>query len=98
MKMRPFQIYLSAIILLAAILSAYIAYGQYNQNILCIAGGNCSDVQNSEYGEILGIKVSVLGTISFMILFFMYRHAWHSYKRYRLYYMATSLGFLISLS
>ena len=50
----------------------------------CIIGdsNSCANVQNSEYGEILGIKVSLIGIIAFIFLFIVFVGA-VKYGKYR---------------
>jgi len=95
--MKPSQIYLSMLIILALIATTYIAYTASQGTEICILGSDCASVQNSEYGTLLGVKVSVWGMIAFTLLFILYGWAHSSYKRYRIYISVALFGALISL-
>ena len=97
MNMKPSQIYLSTLIILALIATTYIAYTASQGTEVCILGSDCKSVQNSEYGSFLGVKVSVWGMIAFTLLFILYGWAHNSYKRYRIYISTALFGALISL-
>jgi len=97
MNMKPSQIYLSMLIILALIATTYIAYTASQGTEVCILGSDCKSVQNSEYGSFLGVKVSVWGMIAFTLLFILYGWAHSSYKRYRIYISVALFGALISL-
>jgi len=97
MNMKPSQIYLSMLIILALIATTYIAYTASQGTEICILGSDCASVQNSEYGTLLGVKVSVWGMIAFTLLFILYGWAHSSYKRYRIYISVALFGALISL-
>jgi len=56
------------LIVLELVLAASLSYrAAYNQN-LCLFGEqvNCSDVQNSAYGQLFGIKISYLALLGFV--------------------------------
>ncbi len=97
MNMKPSQIYLSTLIILALIATIYIAYTASQGTELCILGSGCAGVQNSEYGTLLGVKVSIWGMIAFTLLFILYGWAHSSYKRYRLYFTTALVGAITSL-
>ena len=63
--------YLKEIVLLLifmeVILTGYLVYEASN-NPVCF-NGNCDEVQNSHFGEIFGIKISVFGFVLFGLLF-----------------------------
>ena len=85
------------LIILALIATTYIAYTASQGTEICILGSDCASVQNSEYGTLLGVKVSVWGMIAFTLLFILYGWAHSSYKRYRIYISVALFGALISL-
>ena len=63
--------YLKEIVLLLifieVVLTGYLVYEASN-NPVCF-NGNCNEVQNSHFGEIFGINVSVFGFVLFGLLF-----------------------------
>ena len=61
-----------ALVILLVLLSSYNYILSYSSVCLIGDATSCSDVQNSEYGSILGIKVSILGVIAFILLFIAY--------------------------
>lgn len=69
----------------------------------CIVGSTtaCADVQNSEYGKILGIKVSLIGLIAFIFLLFVYigsmKEGKYKDNFYEIYLIAVIIGFAASL-
>ena len=96
--MKPSQIYLAMLIIIALIMTTAIAYTASISSELCIGGSDCTTVQNSKYGSLLGIKVGVWGMIAFTVLFILYGWAHNSYRRYRIYFTATLIGALASLA
>ena len=97
MNRKSFQTYLAALIILNIILSGYITLGSYTNNELCIAGGNCHLVQNSAYSEVLGIKVSLLGTLAFTALLILYLASIKNRKIYPHYLTLVTLGAIVAL-
>ena len=95
--MKPSQIYLAALIIIELVLSFYIYYSISTHMPFCIIGKGCDAVQNSYYGNIFGMQVSLFGTIAFALLFILYLYAHKSYKRYRFFLACTSIGALFSL-
>jgi len=59
-------------IILEIIFTGYLAFSNTEQGSFCVTGHNCEEVQNSIYGEILGVKVSTLGLISFILLLIVF--------------------------
>ena len=97
-EMKPFSIYLAALILIEMILSVWISYGSYVGIAACIAGSSCAIVQNTQYAYFLGIKTAVWGIAAFTLLFIFYGWAQNSARRYQWYYAATITGTLIALN
>lgn len=97
MHMKPFNIYLAALILIEIILSAWVSYGGSVGIASCIAGSSCASVQSSQYAYFLGVKTSVWGIAAFTLLFILYGISYLSVRRYRFYLAATLLGSLIAL-
>lgn len=94
--MKPFQIYLIAIILVECILATSLYFASLDGTAFCLSGESCTKVQNSEYGTIAGIKVSLFGAIIFAALAIFYYYSRNSYKRYRFFFAATLLGAAMS--
>ena len=94
---KPRNIYVAALILISAILSAYIAYNSYQGGTACFGGTDCNIVQNSSYGSLFGIKVSLLGATALSILFLSYILSYSDYPRYKIYYFLSLLSALCSL-
>jgi uncharacterized membrane protein len=79
-------------IVLEIIFSILLVYTSHSGNNLCLPGFNCEGVQNSPYGNFLGIKLSTLGVISFSILLILFLLSLEHEKFKRLYLAATILG------
>jgi uncharacterized membrane protein len=62
---------LAALAALAGIVVAsYLAWTHYgDRNVACPIGGGCETVQSSEYAEIAGVPVAVLGLLAYAVLF-----------------------------
>lgn len=69
----------------------------------CIVGNttSCSDVQNSQYGKILGIKVSLIGLIAFIFLLLVYigsiKEGKYKNNFYEIYLISVIIGFLAAI-
>jgi len=96
------------ILTLIAFLILISVYNNYSLGFgagFCLTGGGtnsaCNDVQNSAYGKILGIKISLLGIWAFAILFLVYFLASikNKYKQnfYEIYLIMIAIGTLSSL-
>lgn len=89
--------YLKKLVLLLIIteifLSAFIIYEDYSGTYKCITG-DCKEVQNSEYGQIFGIKVSVIGLTSFVALLGLWLLSHKNTKMQKLFLTATAIGAL----
>ena len=50
-------------------IAAYLTYVHYEGiESLCLAGGSCKKVQSSEYADLLGIPVALLGLIGYALI------------------------------
>lgn len=58
---------LAALIAVAGLgVAAYLTWAHYaDTQVVCVAGGGCEKVQESEYSEIAGIPVALLGLLSY---------------------------------
>jgi uncharacterized membrane protein len=81
----------AGVLVLAGIaLAGYLTWVHYDEAALvCVAGGGCETVQQSEYAEVAGIPVALLGLVSYSALAVLI--AWDS-PAARL--MAASLAFI----
>jgi uncharacterized membrane protein len=61
---------LAALVALAGVAFAgYLTWSHYgDQSVLCPVGGGCETVQESEYAEIAGVPVAVLGLAAYVVL------------------------------
>jgi len=60
----------AAIVALAGIaVAGYLSWAHYADSaVVCIAGGGCETVQESEYAAIAGVPVAVLGLIAYGVI------------------------------
>ncbi len=92
---------LLALIALLVIVSGINFY--LSNSSACIVGNTtaCADVQNSEYGKILGVKVSLIGPIAFIFLLVVYlssiKEGKYKDNFYEIYLIAVIIGFVASL-
>src|SRR5437762_3168146 len=70
--MRYIQGLIGILILAELVLAGSVLWGDYHQETVCVFGSGCNEVQHSIYSTILGIKVSVFGFISFILLAILY--------------------------
>jgi len=64
--------WISILLFVNIILSAYLIYSESKTQGFCIIGSTCETVQNSEYAYLLGIPVVWIGLISFTILLILF--------------------------
>jgi uncharacterized membrane protein len=89
------------------IITGYLTYSEVTGSDVCILNtetgqSNCSNVQNSAYGKIFGIKVIQFGFFAFVILLVLYfithtEEKKHQEKFHIIYMTATTLGALFSI-
>jgi len=60
----------AAIVAFAGIaVAGYLSWAQYADSaVVCVAGGSCEKVQESEYASIAGIPVAVLGLVAYTVI------------------------------
>jgi uncharacterized membrane protein len=52
------------------VVAAYLTWAHYrDDSLVCPVGGGCETVQESEYSELLGIPVALIGLIAYSVLF-----------------------------
>jgi uncharacterized membrane protein len=61
---------LAALVALAGIaVAGYLTWAHYdNGSVVCPIGGGCETVQESEYSEIAGVPVAVLGLVAYAVV------------------------------
>lgn len=80
------------------ILSGYLAYTSlYGIDAVCLTGENCKIVQNSQYSQILGIPLSIIGTLSFIALIIVYSLVYKGKINYNWFLAACIFGTLDAL-
>jgi len=67
-KISSIQIAILALTLLGIADSAYLLYEHLGHDVICIGSG-CSIVDDSIYSEMFGIPMSVMGLVSYLIIF-----------------------------
>lgn len=66
---RRLRVAVGALALVGIVVAGYLTYTRYSgASITCTSGG-CETVQESEYSEVAGIPVAVLGLISYTLIF-----------------------------
>jgi uncharacterized membrane protein len=66
---RSLRIAVALLALVGAGIAGYLTYARYaHVSIACTTGG-CETVQSSEYAEILGLPVAVLGLVGYVAIF-----------------------------
>ena len=64
--------FLLFLIIFEIIITAYLLFSGTGNSYLCLDNSSCSSVQNSIYGKIFGVKLSLFGSLSFIILLSAY--------------------------
>lgn len=58
-----------ALALAGIAVAGYLTWAHYDETALvCVAGGGCETVQQSDYAEVAGIPVALLGLVSYSIV------------------------------
>ncbi|MDP3881688.1 MAG: vitamin K epoxide reductase family protein [Nanoarchaeota archaeon] len=79
-------------IILEIIFSITLVYTSYSESKVCAPGFDCAGVQNSPYAYFLGIKLSLLGAISFPLLLILFLLSLKYKYLQRFYLAAVILG------
>ena len=66
MSDRALRIAVAVLALVGAAIAAYLTYARYADVTIACSTGGCETVQSSEYAEILGLPVPVLGLIGYL--------------------------------
>ena len=87
------------LLLFLSIFTIYLTISEYLGESVCLTNqdsANCSTVQNTSYGKILGIKVLYLGAIAITLLFliFIIANSKNKYREnfYEIYILGTIIG------
>lgn len=92
---------LAVVLVCLSVFTIYLAVQDSAGSTVCLTGSesdasNCQTVQNSEYGSILGVKVSYIGAVGvtlLAILFFLSRSKLkYSENFYEIYLLGTVIG------
>ncbi len=89
------------LLLALTIFTVYLAVSEFSGSAVCLTGSsvdasNCLSVQNSEYGSLLGFKVSYLGATGVFLLLVLYffklmgKRYWENF--YEIYLLGTIIG------
>jgi len=89
-----------ALLLFLTILTIYLSISEFLGSKICLTNltdsAKCSNVQNTSYGKILGIKVNYLGAVAITLLFliFLFANSKNKYKQnfYEVYILGTIIG------
>jgi uncharacterized membrane protein len=82
--------------LVGAGVAGYLTWAHFSDSsVLCVAGGGCETVQESEYAEIAGIPVALLGLLSYLTVLALV--AWDSVGARLAAAALAFIGFLFSM-
>jgi len=66
---RPLRIAAALVALAGIAVAGYLTWAHYaDSTVVCVAGGGCETVQESEYAEIAGVPVAVLGLVAYTVI------------------------------
>lgn len=69
MSDRSLRIAAALVALAGVAVAGYLTWAHYADSpVVCVAGGGCETVQKSEYSEIAGIPVALLGLLSYTVI------------------------------
>lgn len=69
MSDRSLRLALAVVTLAGVAVAAYLTYVHYRPgSLICTGGGGCETVQDSEYAELLGIPVALLGLLAYLVV------------------------------
>jgi len=91
-KKKVLSVLILGLILFELGMSISLAYENWQRSeVLCVIGESCTSVQESIYGEILGIKVSYMAVVAFLGLLVIY------FVNSKLFLYGTAAGVIASL-
>jgi uncharacterized membrane protein len=85
------------LIVMNIILSGMSYISSRSDSVLCVIKSDCSAVQNSSFGQIFGIKVSLIGTVAFILLLLIYSFALRYRELYFFFVIVNGLGSVFSI-
>lgn len=66
---RALRIAAALVALAGAAVAGYLTWAHFAESsVVCVAGGGCETVQESEYAEIAGVPVALLGLIAYTVV------------------------------
>lgn len=68
MSDRRLRVTVAAIAALGAVIAAYLTYARYAHDTIACTTGGCETVQSSDYAELLGIPVALLGLTAYLVV------------------------------
>jgi uncharacterized membrane protein len=93
---RALRVAAGLLALAGACVAGYLTWAHFSDSsVLCVAGGGCETVQESEYAEIAGVPVAVLGLCSYVVVLGLV--AWDSVGARLAAASLAFVGFLFSL-
>lgn len=93
LKSKYYAIAIAFLIISELILNAYIIYTDGANSFLCNSFSfSCLSVQNSQYGMLFGMKVSLFGIVSFILLFLLFISSLYSNKMRSIFLFAVFIG------
>lgn len=66
--MKYVQEFIIIILIGLVALTGYMALLGFSNSVICVLGSDCVLVQNSDYGKIFGVSVSLFGVVAFGVL------------------------------
>jgi uncharacterized membrane protein len=66
---RALRLAAGAVALAGIAVAGYLTWAHFaDESVVCVAGGGCETVQESEYAEVAGIPVALLGLIAYSVV------------------------------
>ncbi|MBM2822364.1 MAG: vitamin epoxide reductase family protein [Thermoleophilia bacterium] len=66
---RALRIAAALVALAGVAVAGYLTWAHFaDSTVVCVAGGGCETVQESEYAEIAGVPVAVLGLVAYTVI------------------------------
>ena len=69
MSGRALRLATALVALVGVCVAGYLTWAHYaGSQVVCVVGGGCETVQESEYAEIAGVPVALLGLVAYVVL------------------------------
>jgi uncharacterized membrane protein len=65
---RALRLAVAGLAMAGAAVAAYLTYTRYAETAIACTTGGCEAVQSSDYAELLGVPVAVLGLLAYVLL------------------------------